>query len=376
MMRWLIPVGILALAALGVLWFLSAFERVPAQVWVGPTGEARRNPYLAAERFAARMGLRTRQIRAVPDLDTLSPTGVLLMPNRRQALEPRRMRDLAGWVEGGGHLIVEAEHAGVADPLLDVLGVLRSSAAPAASKPSVVELPNGRKLSVSIFGAITMQAPERETILHVGSTEAARLVSFAHGKGMVTVASGLHFARNGIIATQDNAEFLWQLIELSPAAELQVYLRPERLSLWDFLKEHAAPVLAASAALVILWLWRIAPRFGPVAPDLPPARRRLLDHLRASGRYYWAKGLRGRLVVAARDAAMRRIARSQPDFASAPAAERLARLSSLVSMPREDAQRFMSAGGQSAGGHVSGADFIRIMYTAHRIHSALEKGNR
>ena len=92
MMRWLLPVGILALAALGVLWFLSAFERVPARVWVGPAGEAQRNPYLAAERFAARMGLRTRQVRAVPDLDTLARTGVLLMPNRRQALEPRRMR--------------------------------------------------------------------------------------------------------------------------------------------------------------------------------------------------------------------------------------------------------------------------------------------
>ncbi len=371
MRRWLIPVGILALAALGVLWFLSAFERVPAQVWVGPTGEARRNPYLAAERFAARMGLRTRQIRAVPDLDKLSPTGVLLMPNRRQALEPRRMRDLAGWVEGGGHLIAEAELLGVPDPLLDVLGVLRSSVAPAASKPSVVELPDGRKLSVSISGTVAVQAPERETILRVGSAEAARLLSFAHGKGVVTVASSLYFARNGIIATQDNAEFLWQLIELSPAAEVQVYLRPERLSLWDFLKAHAAPVLAAGAALVLLWLWRIAPRFGPVAPDLPPARRRLLDHLRASGRYYWAKGLRGRLVVAARDAAMRRIARAQPDFATAPAAERLARLSSLIAMPREDAERFMSAGGQ-----VRGTDFIRIMYTAHRIHSALEKGNR
>jgi len=370
MMRWLIPVGVLALAAIGVLWFLSAFERVPAKEWVGPSGDARRNPYLAAERFAERMGLRARQIRSLSDLDTLSRTGVLLLPNRRQAIDPRRLRGVVAWVEGGGHLIAEAELLGVADPLLDLLGVLRASAPP-PGKPAAVELPGGRTLNVSIFGAASLQAPDQDVWFRVGNAEAARLLAFPRGKGVVTAASGLHFARNGVIGTNDNAEFLWQLIELSPSAVLQVYLRPERLSLWGFLKQHATPVLAATAALLVLWLWRLGPRFGPVAPDLPPARRRLLDHLRASGRYYWTKGLRARLVAAARDAALRRIARVQPDFATAPAAERVSRLSSLTSVTKEDAERFITPGGT-----VRGADFIRIMHTAQRIHSALEKGNR
>jgi hypothetical protein len=191
---------------------------------------------------------------------------------------------------------------------------------------------------------------------------------------MVTVASGLNFARNGLIATGDNAEFLWHLLRLTPAAEVQIYLRPERLSLWSFLKDNAAPVLAAGAALLLLWLWRIGPRFGPVRPDAAPARRRLLDHLRASGRYYWAKDLRTRLVVAARDAALRRVARAQPDFALVPTADRVSRLSSLLSVTKEEAERFIRAGG--AGVAVRGAEFIRIMHTAQRIHSALEKGKR
>jgi hypothetical protein len=108
-----------------------------------------------------------------------------------------------------------------------------------------------------------------------------------------------------------------------------------------------------------------------VRPDAVPARRRLLDHLRASGRYYWAKDLRARLVVAARDAALRRVARAQPDFALAPIAERVSRLSSLLSVTKEEALRFINASGQ-----VRGAEFIRIMHTAQRIHGALEKGKR
>jgi hypothetical protein len=150
-----------------------------------------------------------------------------------------------------------------------------------------------------------------------------------------------------------------------------VYFRPEQLSLWNFLKENAAPALAASAVLLALWVWSIAPRFGPVAPDLPPGRRRLLDHLRASGRYYWARGLRSRLVVAARDAALRRLNRAQPDFASASALERATRLAALTRISREDAHQFINAAGA-----MRGADFIKLTQQAQRVHGALEKGDK
>jgi hypothetical protein len=362
MNRWLLPAVMLALIAAGVIWFLTTYEQVPAREWVGPSGEARRNLYLAAGRFAGRMGLGARELRSLPELDTLKPGSVLLLPSRRQALDPRRVREIVSWVEAGGHLIAEAELMGVADPLFELLGVLRTAAS-APAKPVVVTLPGGRKAAVSLLGAMMLQAEDED--------EKGRFVSFEYGKGRVSAVSSLHFARNPLIGNEDNATFLWYLLELAPAAELQIYLRPERLSLWAFLVQHAAPVLLATGMLIALWLWRIAPRFGPVQPDAPPARRRLLDHLRASGRFYWTQGLRGRLVIAARDAALRRITRAQPDFAHAGQSERTARVGTLAQIPVEEAQRFMSAG---AG--IAGAEFIRIMHTAQRIHSALERGNQ
>jgi hypothetical protein len=361
MRRWLVPLAVSALVATGVIWFLSAYERVPARQWVGPSGEARRNLYLAAERFAVRMGLATRELRFLPELDTLEPDSVLILPSRRQALDRRRMRDIVAWVEDGGHLIAEAELLGVADPLFELLGVQRTAAPPPA-KPVVIELPGGRRLTVSIFSGMTLQAE---------GSEAARYLSFAHGEGMVSALAGLQFARNPVIGSEDNAAFLWHLLSLREAAELQVYLRPERLSLWAFLRQHATPVLVGAAALLALWIWRIAPRFGPVRPDAPPARRRLLDHLRASGRFYWAQGLRGRLVSAARDAALRALTRAQPDFALAGETERTARVAALARISMEEARRFLAAGDS-----LPGADFIRIMHAAQRIHSALERGTQ
>jgi hypothetical protein len=132
-------------------------------------------------------------------------------------------------------------------------------------------------------------------------------------------------------------------------------------------------VLVATFLLLGCWLWRIVPRFGPVPADPPPARRRLLDHLRASGRYLWTEGLRGQLAAAAREAALRRLARAQPDFAAASGSEKAARLAALASIPLEEAQRFLAAGGAAA--QMRGADFIHLAAVAQRVHFALEKGS-
>lgn len=353
---------VLAVGA-GGYWLYDGFERVPAKEWVGPSGEARLNPFLAAQRLAVRMGIRSRELRSLPQLDAQAPNGVLLMPNHRQGLDAARIERLLAWVGAGGHLIVEAEFAGVSDPLLDALGVARETGK-VPDKPLAIEV-QGRKLAVSFVDAMALKPKAGVPRLRGGD----KLYSFERGKGFVTVATSLHFARNGLIGEHDNAVFFWTLATLTPAAELRVYFRPERLSLWDFLARNALPALVAAGLLLFAWLWHIAPRFGPVPPDLPPARRRLLDHLRATGRYYWSQGLRARLVVAARDAALRRVARTQPDFTNAGAHEKQRRLASLMGAKPEEAAQFMATAGALRGG-----DFIRFARHAQRIHSSLDKG--
>lgn len=348
--RWTVII-LAVLGVLGTAWFLHNFDRVPVKQRVPPSGEARLRDFLAAERFAERMGLRSRELRSLPELDQVRP-GVLVMPNRRQGLNRARIERMLDWVQGGGHLIVEAELIGLEDPLLDALGVRRAEGKP-QEKPD-------------FFDRIALSGPSA-TRLKVGE----KLLSFPRGRGMVTVASSLGFARNPRIGRPGNIDLFWQVLQLTPPNELQVYFRPERLSLTGFLAQHAWAALAAGAALLALWLWRIAPRFGTVAPDLPPSRRRLLDHLRATGRYYWSLGLRARLVVAARDAALRRIARAQPDFTGASTNEKQRRLASLMGAKPEEAAQFMAIGSALRGG-----DFIRLVQRAQRIHSSLDKGGK
>lgn len=353
MTRRLVWLGVIALVALATTWFLTTFDRVPVTERVPPSGEARLRDFLAAERFAERMGLRARELRSLPELDRLSP-GILVVPNRRQSIDAARSSRLLAWAQAGNHLVVEAEFVGVDDPLLDALQVKRTGNA----KPQATPMFPDR---------LSLEAPAVKPSLQIGD----KLLSFPRGKGRVTVATSLAFARNRLIGQPGNVELLWRVMQLTPASELQVFFHPERLSLSGFLLEHAPLALIAAALLLALWLWHIGPRFGPIVPDAPPARRRLLDHLRASGRYFWAQGLRARLVLAARDAALRRIARSQPDFAHAAESERQARLAALAGIAPEEARQFLAAGGA-----MRGHDFIRMVQRAQRVHRALERGGK
>jgi len=361
-------IGVAAAATIGTAWFLSNFERVPAREWVGMSGEARLRPFLAAERFADRMGLPAKELRSAQEFDGLPAGAVLLLPNGRQVLDAPRLARVMAWVEGGGHLVVEPEVVGVADPLLDALSVQRAADTP-RGKPLSVELPGSdRKLSVLLDSPIRLvtAAPGSRLLFRVGPPAAAKLVALARGRGTVTVAATLAFARNQRIGDNDNAEFFWRILDPERAKGLRVFFSPERLSLWNFLVEHAAEALAAVAGLVGLWLWRIGPRFGPLAADPPPGRRRLLDHLRASGRYFWANGPRERLITAAREAALRRIARAHPDFPAAPPAEQAARLATLAGVTVEDAARLIDARGAERA-----TDFVLLTRTAQRVHAAL-----
>ena len=368
-------IALAGLVLIALTWYFSGVEKVSVKQRVGLSGEARLRPFLAAERFAERMGLAARELRALPELDRLPLGGALLMPRGRQSIEAQRAAQLAAWAAAGNHLIVEAERAGVADPLFAELRIERIDTQAQRGTVTAGIPGSARELKVSGFGPARLQAAGRTPRFRAGAPGDERLISIPHGAGLVSAAVDLDFARNTLIGQHDNAALLWQLLTLHPAGELLVFHHPRRLSLWDFLVARAPGVLVAAAALVALWLWRIAPRYGTVLPDAPPARRRLLDHLRASGRFLWSRGLRARLAGAARAAALHRVARAYPDFAHAPRAEQAARLAALCGLTSADAALLLAApGSPQVAEEPSGAEFMHLVHCAQRVHSALERG--
>jgi hypothetical protein len=168
---------LLALVAGTVWWWKATFVRVPTKVWVRESGEARLRPFLAAERFAERMGVSAKELRSVPELDALAAGGVLLLANQRQSLDRQHVERVLAWVQAGGHLIAEAEYLGVADPLFDQLAVRRSAPAWRSSRrPAGCCFARGRRIRCAsrASSAATAWSPSPPASTSCTTTRSAR----------------------------------------------------------------------------------------------------------------------------------------------------------------------------------------------------------
>ena len=89
-----------------------------------------------------------------------------------------------------------------------------------------------------------------------------------------------------------------------------------------------ASCAAAVSAVVLLvaWLVLAARRFGPVASEPLPERRRWIEHLDAVGRFYWNRDRAQELSAVSRESLRRQLQRRHPGWGTLPEAERNERL--------------------------------------------------
>jgi len=343
----LILLAVLAFACAATAWFLANFERTTIPVRTGYRAEALGNPWLAAERLLQRMGAKASTVRAVAELGKLPSSGTLVLPAERYILTNELRQALLAWVDGGGYLIVQAEPASQPDPLLDALRIKRFPVRNPrgrndAYEPVEITLPGSESPSkVDLSRRLRLEAADPVYQFDDGTGNAVVLVE--HGVGLVLALNELEFAANHEIGKQEHAQFLWEMMTMVPGDRPVFFFNvPTRLSLAAWLREHAWAPLLGAAALLAIGLWYAVPRFGPIAPDPARSRRRLLDHLRASGRYLWSNGGAQRMLDAARDASLRRIGRVYPDFLALPDADRAQRLAEILGWPEERARQILA----------------------------------
>ncbi len=106
------------------IYVMENYERVRVPEWVGYSGEAYRNNYLAAQRFVVAMGRESRGIETLYGESAMpSPDGTILVSGDRRLMSPLQHQRLLAWVASGGDLIVTVGDDVSKDPVLKTIGV-------------------------------------------------------------------------------------------------------------------------------------------------------------------------------------------------------------------------------------------------------------
>ena len=403
----IVPAVISVLLTIAGVWWYANFERASERVHTGLQGKARDDPYLAAKRLLSASGIAVTETSASASastkFDALPATGTLLLGDRRHLLmTPARVQKIVAWVDGGGHLIVEAEFPGRPDALLTALGLTRMDLVrpkpPANSAPEPKSEPRRTRRPPTMITEVGLPGEARPLKVEFGAYQSLgdpkslaqwkaadpsglRLVSFTRGAGRVTASSNLDWMiyrgtsdtddpgrQPAHIGKFDNAELLVRLVRQNPAhavSPLRLVWGDDEVSLWSWLTEHAWMAMAAACVLMVLWLWRVAPRFGPLEAEAAPAEQRLIRHVEATGRFYWKHLSPPAVYSTLHDAFMHRLAERRPGLAQRERGARNAELAQLVGARPEAVARALDAPVRSAG------EFIRNTVLLQRLSQKL-----
>ena len=285
--RWLLLGGcLLGLAG-------CEYEEVVREI--GYKGEARGNPWLAAERMMTQYGYDVESQtgwRAPEDGDAVwfVPATVL----RNESF----VRRVERWALAGGHLVVLLEKAGIETsdwrtfgPELEVepalVRMLERAGIALEQSESAANVAN-RERTIPFDGDEFKVAAGAGKTVATNGGKPGMFASVPVGRGRLSAVADARIFRNRWIADQEHAELLLALVEAADGEGTVVFIRGASLSFWGLLQRHLWAVLIGLAALLALWLWKNLSRFGPLEAASGPAMTRGYDHhLEALGNFHW-----------------------------------------------------------------------------------------
>ena len=371
----LIALVILSALALLMLAFLQNFEYVEKTQRRPLIGEAKTNPLYASQLFLRRMGIPTQTLGNLQDLNNLPDTNtVILISSTRQTLHTTQLSALLAWVSSGGHLMIsgiadwnyfsgespivdESQHANSeasespddnkndpvyydesdedfvaesdADPLQEFLEVqIRENIQFNKGEAEMIRLKGSARLlelGPDYYRSITLNDDNKTTGLEQVTINGKNVIIWQQiDEGLITLVSDFDFISNYKLGKFDHAEILWQLVRGKPAILKQSSLllpkavwlihSDKTANLFELIWKYFWALVITSGLLFLIWVFRASRRFGPLIPKQSEDRRNLLEHIDASGSYYWQQQEQSVLLDSTRSAAQQQLAKRIPGW--------------------------------------------------------------
>ena len=355
----------------GAAWFYQYIEWVEKEIDLGPTAEAKKEPFLAAKRYFESLGVDVelrgnfRQLDKANDDAGLGDVGyqdVIVLVDAYGSLSPKRANHLLSWVDRGGQLVVSASNPfidnvlSINDPLFEKFNItLEESSGNSRDAESIEQLSAlGNMVGLEQLDACNLLTPQIEFTfaddivavqadflssirLMVDDFESSKgvigddggfILQYDHGDGFISYMSHLDFWKNTTIGCLDHAYILWQLA--STDTKVWFLYNRDAPSLISLLWQHYHYFVSALFLLVMSWLWRRNNRFGPIKAQSNVLSRRLMEHVEASARFNWKHNQGRELTKVLRSDIAKRIEKHHPGYSKKSVKEQAEILSKHV----------------------------------------------
>lgn len=356
----------------------------------GYEGIARTQPFLAAERLLASLGWEVRRDHAIKDLGY---GGTLILNGDGSSNQITSQRALE-WAENQhGHLIlllsgseswrndwepnfqqflVNSEELNVHPVLKKLHLTVSSKGVFSMGSPATIDVEiDGESYEMKSAPPLTLHAssmPGKADVL-VGTKDEASLVSMPLKSGgrITVVCDGVPF-RNRQLDTADHAQILVALVSLGSEWQQRsvAFLLHSSISFYGLLWDQFWMPIIALAVLLLAWLWKNFPRFGPLLAANGNADRQFSDHLRMTGNFLWSRRRSSDLLQATRQAILRRLQVRHHGMSGAPEDRLMEHFSGLTQIPYDRVARAWQASESNDSGH-----FLAILRDLQSIHQAL-----
>lgn len=299
--HWWIGILSLLLLAAGADWFFDHHRWERLEKRVGASIEARRNPWLAAERFLQRLevaveSLSGRRLLLQPPAEG----GVIIVKRLGRPLAEPQVQALVDWIEAGGNLVLRARNSDLgARALLERFGIetgrldwgesTLGDEADQAEEDRLAEFsypdyPQSLQVQFESDWYLQENGALRAD-LQIENFNGPQLLQLRLGDGRLTLLTEMEWMDNEHIGHLDHALLLAILVGEAPRVWLlHGGAQPGVLAL---LWQRAPALTATLLSLLVLGVWRLGRRSGPKLPAPAPVRRDLLEHLQAAAQYAW-----------------------------------------------------------------------------------------
>lgn len=305
-------IAVVLILLIVVLALISQFEKTEITTHSGLKGEARTNPLYANRLFLKRMGIPTETIQSTQALKTLPSTNtVIYLDANRTSMSPQMVDDLLDWVKRGGHLVTIADLRYRKDQLSDSTNYdhlqkelkiyvnhhvyldddeasnpPEKKADKTFTEASWAVTLGERSYNIQPDFFRALESEWDDEVINVGND--GFLINIALDDGLISLASHLDFLQQSL-DDHDHAAFFYALIRYHHDSPTNVWLisNSNMPSLWSLLWHHLPLLMISLLILFVASVYAIGLRLGPIIPKPSLSRRRLMEHIEASGYFLW-----------------------------------------------------------------------------------------